>query len=65
MVFQVQEKTFGWLEEYKLLHLFNQGVIDEIVISVIPVLLGKGIPLFHNLEDETKLELIKTEKLVN
>ncbi len=40
----------------------KQGVVDEIIISVIPVLLGKGIPLFKNIENETKLELIKTEK---
>ena len=40
----------------------KQRAIDEIIITVIPVLLGKGIPLFMNLKKETKLELIKTEK---
>jgi len=40
----------------------KQGVVDEIIITVIPVLLGSGIPLFKNIENETKLELIKTEK---
>ena len=40
----------------------NQGVVDEIIISVIPVILGNGIPLFKNIENETNLELIKTEK---
>ncbi len=40
----------------------KQGVVDEIIITVIPVLLGKGIPLFKNIENETKLEFIKTEK---
>ena len=40
----------------------KQRAIDEIIITVIPVLLGKGIPLFMNLEKETNLELIKTEK---
>ena len=40
----------------------KQRVVDEIIISVIPVLLGKGIPLFKNIENETNLELIKTEK---
>ena len=39
----------------------KQGVVDEIIISVIPVLLGKGIPLFKNVENETKLEFVKTE----
>ena len=40
----------------------KQGVVDEIIITKIPILLGKGISLFPNLEDQTKLELIKTEK---
>ena len=40
----------------------KQGVVDKIILSVIPVLLGKGISLFKNLENETKLELVKTEK---
>lgn len=40
----------------------NQGAVDEIIISVIPILLGKGIPLFKNLENETKLEFVKTVK---
>jgi len=38
------------------------GVVDEIITTVIPVLLGKGISLFQNIENETKLELVKTEK---
>lgn len=40
----------------------KQGIVDEIIITKIPVQIGKGIPLFHNPEDETKLELIKSEK---
>ena len=40
----------------------KQEAIDEITISLIPVLLGKGIPLFKNIENETKLEFVKTEK---
>ena len=38
------------------------GVVDEIIITVIPVLLGKGIPLFQGIENDTKLELVKTER---
>ena len=38
----------------------NNGFVDEIVLSIIPVVLGKGIPLFKNIQKETKLELIKT-----
>ncbi len=40
----------------------NQGAIDEIIISVIPIILGKGKPLFKNIENETKLEFVKTVK---
>ena len=40
----------------------KMGVVDEIIITVIPVLLGKGVPLFQNIENETKLELVKTEQ---
>jgi len=38
----------------------NLGFVDEIIISIIPVVLGKGIPLFKNIEKEIKFELIKT-----
>ena len=38
----------------------NNGIIDEIILSIIPVILGKGIPLFQNIQKETKLELVKT-----
>ena len=40
----------------------KQKVVDEIIVTVIPVILGKGIPLFQNIESEIKLELIKTKK---
>ena len=40
----------------------KQKVVDEIIVTIVPIILGKGIPLFKNIESETKLELIKTEK---
>ena len=45
----------------------NHGIIDEIILSIIPKVLGNGISLFHNIQKETNLELIKTtpyDKLV-
>lgn len=45
----------------------NHGIVDEIILSIVPVVLGKGIPLFQNVQKETKLELVKTtnyDKLV-
>lgn len=38
----------------------NLGFVDEIILSIIPIVLGTGIPLFNNIEKEMKLELIKT-----
>jgi len=38
----------------------NLELVDEIILSIIPVVLGKGIPLFKNMQKEVKLELIKT-----
>lgn len=45
----------------------NHGIVDEIILSIVPVVLGKGIPLFQNIQKEIKLELVKTtnhDKLV-
>ena len=39
---------------------FNCHAIDEIILFVVPIVLGKGIPLFSNIQKETKLELIET-----
>jgi len=38
----------------------NLKFVDEIILSIIPVVLGKDIPLFKNIKQEIKLELIKT-----
>jgi dihydrofolate reductase len=40
--------------------LLEESGIDELVISIIPVLLGDGIPLFRNGRPEAKLRLIHT-----
>ena len=45
----------------------NNGIVDEIILSIVPVVLGKGIPLFQNIQKKTKLGLVKTtnyDKLV-
>ena len=38
----------------------NLRFVDELILSIIPVVLGKGIPLFKNIKEEIKLELVKT-----
>jgi len=43
----------------KLINQFlTKGLVDEIIIGILPMILGEGIPLFTQ-QDEVKLELIK------
>ena len=37
----------------------DAGLIDEMTVSVIPVILGEGIPLFAGVAQRTKLELVE------
>ena len=43
--------------------LFEADLIDEIGINVHPVLLGSGIPLFHEMSRQIDLELVKCQQL--
>ena len=43
----------------------NNGIVDEIILSIIPVALGKGVSLFQNIQKEAKLELVKTTNYDN
>ncbi|HET8783226.1 MAG TPA: dihydrofolate reductase family protein [Pyrinomonadaceae bacterium] len=45
--------------------LFEADLIDEIGINVHPVLLGSGIPLFHEMTKQINLKLIKCQELKN
>jgi len=42
-------------------NFLKEDLIDELRITTLPVLLGKGIPLFGNLESQMEFQLIKTE----
>jgi dihydrofolate reductase len=41
----------------------QEDLIDEMIITRVPVLLGEGIPLFGNLENSLNFRLEKTEQL--
>lgn len=43
----------------------NEHLIDELIVTTIPVLLGEGIPLFGHLSGRIKLRLESSEVLAN
>ncbi len=43
----------------------NEDLIDEMIITTIPVLLGDGIPLFSALNEKLYFELVKSEVHLN
>lgn len=43
----------------------RSGLIDEIIITQIPIILGEGIPLFGPVEDDIKLELAFAKSFEN
>ena len=45
--------------------LFEADLIDEVGVNVHPVLLGSGIPLFHEMPRQIDLELLKCQELSN
>ncbi|UEG51117.1 dihydrofolate reductase family protein [Ferruginibacter lapsinanis] len=41
--------------------LLNEGLIDEFWLFVNPIILGKGMPLFKNVTETTKLKLVESK----
>lgn len=46
-------------------NFLNEDLIDEMIITRIPVLLGDGIPLFNKSDVELKFEHVRTEVFYN
>ncbi len=48
----------------RLVHSFAQlGLIDEYVITVNPIILGAGIPMFADIDHRIRLKLVKSTEL--
>ena len=45
--------------------LFEARLIDELVVNIHPVLLGSGIPLFHEMKRQINLRLLKNTTFKN
>lgn len=46
-------------------NFLEEDLIDEMIITVVPVTLGEGIPLFMNYDHEIKFKLDSTETFTN
>ena len=45
--------------------LFDAGLIDEIGFNIHPILLGSGVPLFHEMKKQIDLELLDCQRFKN
>tara|TARA_R110000868_G_scaffold383578_7_gene650649 strand:+ start:270 stop:824 length:555 start_codon:yes stop_codon:yes gene_type:complete len=55
-----------YIDGGKTIQLFlKQELINQLIITQIPILLGDGIPLFGNLKSEIKLKLISSQGYKN
>lgn len=43
----------------------REGLVDEMTITIIPILIGEGLPLFGALKKDIKLELIQSKSFKN
>ena len=46
-------------------NFLKEDLIDEMIITIIPILLGGGVPLFGELPEQMAFEHVKTEVMLN
>ncbi|MFF2885798.1 dihydrofolate reductase family protein [Paenibacillus sp. NPDC057967] len=45
--------------------LLRAGLVDEMQLTVVPIILGHGIPLFRNIHPQVPLQLVHTESYLS
>jgi len=62
-----KEKKDTWLIGSAALaaSFFNEGLVDEMILSVMPLVLGKGMPLFTGIEKHLPLKLEEVTNFPN
>ncbi|MCA0931428.1 dihydrofolate reductase family protein [Lutimonas saemankumensis] len=43
----------------------REGLIDDLILTTIPIILGDGIPLFSKIETQLEFELVETKLFLN
>ena len=57
----VGDKDIWLLGGGEMVSIFlNADLVDEIILSVHPIILGKGIPLFNNLKKRVNVRLLES-----
>ena len=58
--------THIYLDGGKLIQSFlREGLVDDMTLTRMPILLGKGIPLFGHLDEDIRLKLIEAKSWIN
>lgn len=68
IVQELKEKGFNtlYIDGGKVIQSFlKEDMIDELIITTIPILLGGGIPLFREMETPLKFKNIKSERYLD
>jgi len=68
LIRQLTEQGFKnlYIDGGQTIHSFlKEDLIDEMIITIIPILLGDGIPLFHRLDQQLKFKHKNTKSYNN